>query len=114
MEATINRSSNHTWSSEADQALEELKFFLMTPLVLVPPAPKETLLLYISASTQVVSAVLVAERPEEGQPYPIQQPIYYVSEVVSDSKIRYTQPHKIFTHSSSPHASSGITFSRTR
>jgi hypothetical protein len=62
---------------------------------MVPPAPKETLLLYISASTQVVSAVLVAERPEEGQPYPIQQPVYYVSEVLSDSKIRYSQPQKM-------------------
>jgi hypothetical protein len=29
------------------------------------------LLLYISASTQVVSVVLVAERPEEGHQYPI-------------------------------------------
>jgi hypothetical protein len=34
--------------------LEELKTFLTTPAVMVPPAPKETLLLYISASTQVV------------------------------------------------------------
>jgi hypothetical protein len=62
---------------------------------MVPPAPKETLLLYISASTQVVSAVLVAERPEEGHPYPVKQPIYYVSEVLSDSKIRYSQPQKM-------------------
>jgi hypothetical protein len=44
----------------------------MSPPVMVPPAPKETLLLCISASTQVVSAVLVAERPEEGHQYPIQ------------------------------------------
>jgi hypothetical protein len=41
-------------------------FFLTTPPIMVPSAPKETLLLYISAFTQVVSAVLVAERPEEG------------------------------------------------
>jgi hypothetical protein len=52
--------------------LEELKTFLTTPLVMVPSTPKETLLLYISASTQVVSVVLVVERPEEGQPYPVQ------------------------------------------
>jgi hypothetical protein len=58
---------------------------------MVPPAPKETLLLYISASTQVVSAVLVAERPE-GHQYPTQRPVYYVSEVLSDSKVRYSQP----------------------
>jgi hypothetical protein len=43
----------------------------------------------------VVSAVLVAERPEEGQPYHVQQPVYYISEVLSDSKIRYSQPQKM-------------------
>jgi hypothetical protein len=62
---------------------------------MVPPTPKETLLLYISTSTQVVSAVLVAERPKEGQPYPVQRPVYYVSEVLSVSKIRYSQPQKM-------------------
>jgi hypothetical protein len=54
---------------EADQALEELKTFLTTPPVMVPPTPKETLLLYIFASIQVVSVVLVAERPKEGHQY---------------------------------------------
>jgi hypothetical protein len=34
------------------------------------PAPKETLL-YISASTQVLSVVQVPEQHEEGQPYPV-------------------------------------------
>jgi hypothetical protein len=43
----------------------------------------------------MVSAVLVAEQPEEGNPYPIQRPIYYVSEVLSDSKIKYPQPQKM-------------------
>jgi hypothetical protein len=64
-------------------------------LVMVPPAPKETLLLYISATTLVVSSVLVAERPEEGKSYLVQRPIYYISEVLSDSKIRYSQPQKM-------------------
>jgi dsDNA-binding SOS-regulon protein len=62
----LKKSDKFKWTDEADQALEELRTFLMTPPVMVPPAPKETLLLYISASTQVVSAVLVAERPKEG------------------------------------------------
>jgi hypothetical protein len=43
----------------------------------------------------VVSTVLVAERDEEGQTYPIQQPVYYVSEVLADAKTRYTQPQKL-------------------
>jgi hypothetical protein len=62
---------------------------------MVPPKPKETLLLHISASTQVATVVLVAERPEEGYQYPIQRPVYYVSEVLSDSKVRYSQPQKL-------------------
>jgi hypothetical protein len=59
------------------------------------PAPKETLLLYISAFTQVVSAVLVAEQPEEGHEYLVQRSVYYISEVLSNSKDRYSQPQKL-------------------
>jgi hypothetical protein len=91
----VKKSDKFQWTDEADRALEELKTFLTSPPVMVPPAPKETLLLYIFASTQVVSAVLVAERPEEGHQYPIQQPVYYVSEVLSNSKVRYSQPQKL-------------------
>jgi hypothetical protein len=91
----LKKSDKFQWTNEADRALEELKTFLTLPPVMVPPAPKETLLLFISASTQVVSAVLVAERPEESHQYPIQRPVYYVSEVLSDSKVRYSQPQKL-------------------
>jgi hypothetical protein len=68
----LKKSDKFQWTDEADLVLEELKTLLTSPPVMVPPAPKETLLLYISASTQVVSAVLVAERPEEGHQYPVQ------------------------------------------
>jgi hypothetical protein len=39
--------------------------------------------------------VLVAEREEEGQTYPIQRPMYYMSEVLAETKTRYTQPQKL-------------------
>jgi hypothetical protein len=67
----LKKSDRFQWTDEADRALEMLKTFLTSPPVMVPPAPKETLLLYISATTQVVSVVLVAKRPEEGHQYPI-------------------------------------------
>jgi hypothetical protein len=38
---------------------------------------------------------MVVKRPEEGQPYPIWQSVYYISEVLFDSKIRYSQPQKM-------------------
>jgi hypothetical protein len=91
----LKKSDKFQWIDEADRALEELKNFLTSPPVMVPPAPKETLLLYISASTQVVSAVLVAERPEDGHQYPVQRPVYYANEILSDSKVRYSQPQKL-------------------
>jgi hypothetical protein len=88
----LKKSDKFKWTDEADQALEELKTFLTTPPVMVPPTPNKTLLLYISASTQVVSVVLVAERPEEGHQYHVQQPVYFLNDVLSDSKVRYSQP----------------------
>jgi ribonuclease HI len=42
----------------------------------------------------VVNTVLVAER-EEGQAYPIQRLVYYVSEVLANAKTCYTQPQKL-------------------
>jgi hypothetical protein len=38
---------------------------------MTPPIPKEALLLYISATTNVVSTILIIEREEEGQVYPV-------------------------------------------
>jgi hypothetical protein len=62
---------------------------------MTPPIPKETLLLYISTTTNVVSTVHVAEREEERQAYPVQRPVYYVSEVLANAKTRYTQAQNL-------------------
>jgi ribonuclease HI len=51
--------------------------------------------LYIAATTQVVSAVIVVERTEEGHALPVQRPIYYTSEVLSETKARYLQIQKL-------------------
>jgi ribonuclease HI len=90
----LKKADKFVWDDEAHQAFEALKESLTTPPVMMPPIPKETLLLYISATTNVVSTVLVAEQ-EEGQAYPIQRPVYYVSKVLADAKTRYTQPQKL-------------------
>jgi hypothetical protein len=62
----LKKADKFVWDNEAQKAFEALKESLTTLLVMTPPIPKETLLLYISATTNVVSTVLVAEREEEG------------------------------------------------
>jgi hypothetical protein len=53
------------------------------------------MMLYIAATNMVVSAAIVVEREEEGLVYKVQQPVYYISEVLSDSKIRYPHVQKL-------------------
>jgi ribonuclease HI len=89
------------WTSEAQEALYALKKFLTTPPVLKPPhratttQPAEDLLLYISCTTHVVSTALVVERAEEGHAYPVQHPVYFISEVLGTSKKKYPQVQKL-------------------
>ena len=68
-----------------------VKQLLTKALILVPPSNEEPLLLYIAATTQVVNAALVVEREEEGHVLKVQRPVYFISEVLSDSKTRYPQ-----------------------
>jgi hypothetical protein len=49
------------WTEEADATFAHLKKVLSTPPVLVPPKEKEPILLYIAATYQVVSTVLVVK-----------------------------------------------------
>ena len=53
------------------------------------------MLLYIAATNRVVSVLLVVERPEEGMAQPVQRPVYYVSEVLSQSNQNYPHYQKI-------------------
>jgi hypothetical protein len=60
------------WTQGADQVLAHLKDFLSKPPVLTAPRKKEQLLLYIDATTHVVSTTIIVERQEDGHAYPVQ------------------------------------------
>jgi hypothetical protein len=91
----LKKADKFVWDDKAQKAFEALKESFTTTPIMTPPIPKETLLLYISTTTNVVSTVLVAEREEEGKAYFVQRPVYYVREVLANAKTRYTQPQKL-------------------
>ena len=63
----------------------------MKALILVPSTNEEPLLLYIMATMQVVNVALVVEQEEEGHALKVQHPVYFISEVLSDSRTCYSQ-----------------------
>jgi ribonuclease HI len=97
----LKKVDKFQWTTEVHEALDVLKKFLTTPPVLKPPCqatpdqPAEDLLLYISCMTHVVSTTLVVERAEEGHTYPVQHPVYFISEVLGPSKKKYPQVQKL-------------------
>jgi hypothetical protein len=83
------------WTEEAERALQDLKHHLQSPPVLTAPLSGEDLLLYITATSHVVSSVIVVERSEEGHVFGVQRPVYFVSKVLSESKVRYPVVQKL-------------------
>jgi hypothetical protein len=43
----------------------------------------------------VVSTAIIVELQEDGHAYPVQRPVYFVSEVLSESKARYQPVQKL-------------------
>jgi hypothetical protein len=60
----LKKSDRFQWTNEAMKAFDRLKSFLAKPPTLISPEPDEPLMLYITATMQVVSVPLVVERDD--------------------------------------------------
>ena len=63
------------WTPEAEAALQDLKKYLSSTPILVAPKPRESLLLYLAATNQVVSAALVAQREVDEEAVAAEEPV---------------------------------------
>jgi hypothetical protein len=91
----LKHQEKFLWTPEADQALDQLKDFLSKPPVLTAPRKKEQILLYLAATAHVVSTAIIVERQEDDHAYPVQRPVYFVSEVLLESKACYQLVQKL-------------------
>jgi ribonuclease HI len=91
----LRKTDNFTWTEEVQAVFDDLKCRLSTSPVLVTPREKEPMLLYIAATNQVISSVLVVECVEEGKEHGVQRPVYYLSVVLSPTKQRYPHYQKL-------------------
>lgn len=82
----LKKSYQFLWNDEAQEAFDKLKAFLASPLTSISPRPDEPLLLYITATMQVVSTTLIVEHVESGHVLTEQRPMYLISKVLSDTK----------------------------
>lgn len=71
---------------EGQVPLDKMKRTLTTYLVLLAPQKREPLLLYIAMTPQVVSVVLVVKRSQPGHICKVHCPVYFVSEVLCETK----------------------------
>jgi hypothetical protein len=92
---TLKKHERLSWTIDAQEVIDKLMATLTHAPILMLPQGGEPLYLYVVATTQVVNAVIVVERTEEGHALPLQRPVYYISEVLSETKARYPQIQKL-------------------
>ncbi|KAJ9566737.1 hypothetical protein OSB04_002703 [Centaurea solstitialis] len=80
------RNQGFAWTDDHDKALQDLKQYMMSPLLLTKPLTVESLQLYIAVSATAVSVVLVREEDKQ------QHLIYYVSKTLLDAETRFWRP----------------------
>jgi dsDNA-binding SOS-regulon protein len=91
----MKKSEKFEWTSEAQDAFDNLKEVLSTSPVLITQRSREPMLLYIAATSRVVSTVMVVKREEAGKVHSAQCHVYYLSEVLTPAKQRYPHYQKL-------------------
>jgi hypothetical protein len=85
----LKKQDKFQWTQEPQEVFQDLKKYLNTLPTLVALESHKNLQLYISAMSNVVSTAIIIERGESDTSREIQYPVYFVSEVLSDSMSRY-------------------------
>nr|GFC09354.1 reverse transcriptase domain-containing protein [Tanacetum cinerariifolium] len=77
------------WTTEAEQAFQQLKKHLSALSMLAAPKPQEELIMYLSATHGAISAVLLTKRRM------VQTPVYFISRALQGPELNYSPMEKL-------------------
>ncbi|GKA82530.1 reverse transcriptase domain-containing protein [Tanacetum coccineum] len=83
------KKSDFLWTEEAEAAFRQMKEHIAKLPMLTAPEEQEELIVYLAASKEAVSAVLMTEREAR------QMPIYFVSQELRGPEVNYTSMEKL-------------------
>ena len=78
----LKKTYKFEWTEEANEAFKKLKAYLTSSPIFTPPKKHEDMMLYIAATSTMISTTIVIEREEEGRVYKVQRAVYYINEVL--------------------------------
>ncbi|GKC87997.1 reverse transcriptase domain-containing protein [Tanacetum coccineum] len=83
------KKSDFLWTEEAEAAFRQMKEHIAKLPMLTAPEEQEELIVYLAASKEAVSVVLMTEREAR------QMPIYFVSRALRGPEVNYTSMEKL-------------------
>ncbi|CAN6586787.1 unnamed protein product [Malus baccata var. baccata] len=86
----LKDKENFEWGPPHQQAFDNIKAYLTSPPVLVPPQRGKPLKLYISASEKSIGSLL-AQNNEGGK----EQAVYYLSRILTEVETRYSPVERL-------------------
>nr|GEX88902.1 reverse transcriptase domain-containing protein [Tanacetum cinerariifolium] len=86
---TETEMSDFRWTTEAEQAFQQLKQHLSALPLLAAPKPREELIMYLSATYGAISAVLMTDRGTA------QTPVYFISRELQGPELNYSPIEKL-------------------
>ncbi|GKE65647.1 reverse transcriptase domain-containing protein [Tanacetum coccineum] len=83
------KKSDFLWTEEAESAFKQMKELIAKLPMLIAPEEKEELIIYLAASKEAVSVVMMTQMEAK------QMPIYFVSRALRGPKVNYTSMEKL-------------------
>ncbi|XP_071704658.1 uncharacterized protein [Rutidosis leptorrhynchoides] len=80
---------NSVMTDEVEKAFQDVKAFLKELSTLTAPIPGEILTVYLAASSEAISSVLIADRGKT------QMPVYFVSKLLQNREVNYPAMEKL-------------------